>query len=98
MIAATGVLHHPAYPDIKGLSDFEGTMFHSARWDHDVSLAGKRVGVVGTGSTAIQIVAAVTPEVVLLVGLTSVLIGVAAGLVPAVWATRLPIASTIRNL
>ncbi len=62
VIAATGVLHHPAYPDIDGLNDFEGTLFHSARWDHGVSLAGKRVGVVGTGSTAIQIVAAVTPE------------------------------------
>jgi cation diffusion facilitator CzcD-associated flavoprotein CzcO len=63
VIAATGVLHHPAYPDIEGLEDFEGAMFHSARWDHDVSLAGERVGVVGTGSTAIQIVSAVVPDV-----------------------------------
>jgi cation diffusion facilitator CzcD-associated flavoprotein CzcO len=63
VIAATGVLHHPAYPDIEGLDSFEGTTFHSARWDHDVSLAGKRVGIIGNGSTAIQIVSALVDEV-----------------------------------
>ena len=63
VIAATGVLHHPAYPDIEGLDSFAGTTFHSARWDHDVPLAGKRVGVIGTGSTAIQIVSALIDEV-----------------------------------
>jgi len=63
VIAATGVLHHPAYPDIEGLDDFGGTAFHSARWNHDVSLEGKRVGIIGTGSTATQIVAAVADEV-----------------------------------
>jgi cation diffusion facilitator CzcD-associated flavoprotein CzcO len=62
VIAATGVLHHPAYPDFEGLDSFEGTAVHSARWDHGVSLAGKRVGVVGTGSSAIQIVSAVVAE------------------------------------
>ena len=63
VIAATGVLHHPSYPDIEGLDSFGGTAFHSARWNHDVPLAGKRVGVIGTGSTAIQIVAALVDEV-----------------------------------
>ncbi len=63
IIAATGVLHHPAYPDIEGLDSFAGAAFHSARWDHDVPLAGKRVGVVGTGSSAIQIVSALVDEV-----------------------------------
>jgi len=63
VIAATGVLHHPAYPDIEGLGCFEGASFHSARWDHEVSLAGKRVGVIGTGSSAIQIVSALVDEV-----------------------------------
>jgi cation diffusion facilitator CzcD-associated flavoprotein CzcO len=63
VIAATGVLHHPAYPDIPGLDDFEGTRFHSARWDHDVPLEGQRVGVIGTGSSAIQIVAALADRV-----------------------------------
>ena len=55
VIAATGVLHHPRVPEIDGLDDFQGAMFHSARWDHDVPLDGRRVGVIGTGSTAVQI-------------------------------------------
>ncbi len=63
VIAATGVLHHPAYPAIEGFDSFGGAAFHSARWNHDVPLAGKRVGVIGTGSSAIQIVAAVVDEV-----------------------------------
>jgi cation diffusion facilitator CzcD-associated flavoprotein CzcO len=63
VIAATGVLHHPAYPAIDGLDSFAGAAFHSARWNHGVPLAGKRVGVIGTGSSAIQIVAAVIDEV-----------------------------------
>jgi cation diffusion facilitator CzcD-associated flavoprotein CzcO len=63
VIAATGVLHHPAYPDIEGLASFEGAMFHSARWNHAVPLAGKRVGVIGTGSSAVQIVGALIDEV-----------------------------------
>ena len=56
VVAATGILHHPAYPDIQGLDSFKGDMFHTARWDHDVSLEGKRVGIIGTGSTATQII------------------------------------------
>ncbi len=63
VIAATGVLHHPAYPEIEGLDSFDGAAFHSARWDHEVPLAGKRVGVIGTGSTAIQIVSALIDDV-----------------------------------
>lgn len=56
LISATGILHHPRYPTIKGLDDFAGATFHSARWDHDVPLRGKRVAVIGTGSTGVQIV------------------------------------------
>ena len=63
VIAATGVLHHPSYPEIEGLESFAGHAFHSARWDHDVPLAGARVGVIGTGSTAVQITAAIVDEV-----------------------------------
>jgi cation diffusion facilitator CzcD-associated flavoprotein CzcO len=63
VIAATGVLHHPRLPDIDGLDSFEGAMFHSARWDHSVTLDGKRVGIIGTGSTAIQIVSAIVDRV-----------------------------------
>src|ERR1700722_5411609 len=43
VIAATGVLHHPKYPDLEGLRTFAGAQFHSARWDHDISLDGARV-------------------------------------------------------
>jgi cation diffusion facilitator CzcD-associated flavoprotein CzcO len=58
VIAATGVLHHPAYPNIAGLDDFKGAIFHSSRWDHTVPLDGQRVGVIGNGSTGVQIVSA----------------------------------------
>lgn len=63
VVAATGVLHHPRYPDIDGLDDFDGACFHSSRWDHTVAIDGKRVGVVGTGSTAVQITEAVVDRV-----------------------------------
>ena len=58
VIAASGVLHHPNLPDITGLDGFTGACFHSAQWDHAVPLDGRRVGVIGTGSTAIQITSA----------------------------------------
>ena len=63
VIAATGVLHHPRYPDIEGLETYQGAMFHSSRWDHRVPLDGARVGIVGTGSTAIQIVSGIVDRV-----------------------------------
>lgn len=55
VISATGILHHPRYPEIEGLADFAGPAFHSARWDHDLDLTDKRVGLIGTGSTGVQI-------------------------------------------
>lgn len=58
LVSATGVLRVPNMPDIEGLDSFEGASFHSARWDHSVSLRGKRVGVIGTGATGAQIVSA----------------------------------------
>lgn len=63
LVSATGILHHPRYPDIDGLAEFAGPAFHSSRWDHSVELAGKRVAVIGTGSTGAQIIAALAPEV-----------------------------------
>jgi cation diffusion facilitator CzcD-associated flavoprotein CzcO len=63
VIAATGVLHHPRYPDIDGIDEFAGACFHSSRWDHSVPLDGARVGIVGTGSTAIQMTSALVPRV-----------------------------------
>ena len=63
LVAATGGLSRPALPQIPGLDRFQGRMFHSARWDHDYELAGKRVAVIGTGASAIQFVPAIAPEV-----------------------------------
>jgi cation diffusion facilitator CzcD-associated flavoprotein CzcO len=63
VIAATGVLHHPSYPAIDGLDRFAGPVFHTARWDHSVPLEGARLGVIGTGSSAVQITGAVVDRV-----------------------------------
>ena len=63
VVAATGVLHHPNVADIPGLETFRGASFHTARWDHSVPLEGKRVGVIGTGSTAVQITCALAGKV-----------------------------------
>lgn len=63
VFSATGILHHPAIPDIPGLDTFAGATFHTARWDHSVSLDGKRVGIIGTGSTASQIIGAIAEQV-----------------------------------
>jgi cation diffusion facilitator CzcD-associated flavoprotein CzcO len=58
VIAATGVLHHPNYPDIAGIDEFQGSLFHSSLWDHSVALDGKRIGIIGNGSTGVQIISA----------------------------------------
>ena len=63
LVCACGQLSRPSVPPIDGLDDFTGPCFHSAEWDHSVDLAGKRVGVVGTGASAIQFVPAIAPEV-----------------------------------
>jgi cation diffusion facilitator CzcD-associated flavoprotein CzcO len=56
LICATGFLHHPRMPSIPGLGDFGGAVFHSARWDHDVAVRGRRIAVIGNGSTGVQLV------------------------------------------
>ncbi|WP_066736049.1 NAD(P)/FAD-dependent oxidoreductase [Cupriavidus sp. D384] len=56
LVSAAGHLSDPSYPDIPGLDKFKGKVFHSARWDHSYDYSGKRVGVLGTGASAIQIV------------------------------------------
>ncbi|WP_433031897.1 flavin-containing monooxygenase [Actinomycetospora sp. CA-053990] len=63
VVLATGQLNTPAIPPIPGADDFAGPTMHSARWDHDVDLHGKRVAVVGTGASAVQFVPAIAPEV-----------------------------------
>ncbi|MEU1598152.1 NAD(P)/FAD-dependent oxidoreductase [Streptomyces sp. NPDC005708] len=63
VVSATGPLSDPKVPDIPGLDGFPGKIFHSARWDHDYDLRGKRVAMVGTGASAIQIVPEIQPVV-----------------------------------
>src|SRR4051812_27752260 len=63
LVSATGPLVEPKIPDFPGLETFAGPAFHSARWDHDVDLKGKRVAAVGTGASAIQFVPAIAPDV-----------------------------------
>lgn len=63
LISAVGALCEPNLPDIKGINTFEGEIFHSSRWDHEADLTGKRVAVIGTGASAIQIVPSIATEV-----------------------------------
>lgn len=56
LVVGAGGLSEPRLPDIDGIEEFQGALFHSARWDHDVDLTGKRVAVIGTGASAIQII------------------------------------------
>jgi cation diffusion facilitator CzcD-associated flavoprotein CzcO len=60
LIAASGVLHHPNIPALPGLESFRGRAFHSARWDDAADLDGARVGVIGNGSTGVQLVGALS--------------------------------------
>jgi cation diffusion facilitator CzcD-associated flavoprotein CzcO len=66
VLAGVGGLVDPQYPDIPGLDDFRGDMFHTARWNHDVDLEGKRVSVIGTGASAVQVVPSIAPIVAVL--------------------------------
>ncbi|MEU7140157.1 NAD(P)/FAD-dependent oxidoreductase [Nocardia sp. NPDC046473] len=63
LVSAVGALCEPALPDIKGINDFQGELFHSARWNHDADLTGKRVAIIGTGASSIQIVPAIADKV-----------------------------------
>lgn len=56
LITGTGGLVEPKLPDVPGLDTFAGPVVHTARWDHDLEIAGRRVGVIGTGSSSIQVV------------------------------------------
>ena len=64
LVSAAGALSTPKLPDLAGLASFTGTVFHSAEWDHRQDLTGKRVAVIGTGASAIQIVPAIADRVV----------------------------------
>ncbi|MFB9236480.1 flavin-containing monooxygenase [Plantactinospora siamensis] len=63
LVVAAGPLSEPAVPDLPGLAGFAGEVFHSARWRHDLDLAGRRVAVIGTGASAIQFIPRIAPRV-----------------------------------
>jgi cation diffusion facilitator CzcD-associated flavoprotein CzcO len=63
VIGATGVFSQPKLPDIAGVETFAGPTLHTARWDHSVDLRAKRVAVIGTGASAIQVIPAIAPQV-----------------------------------
>ncbi|WP_216591280.1 flavin-containing monooxygenase [Streptomyces brasiliscabiei] len=62
LISAAGPWHEPLRPDVPGLADFPGPVFHSSRWRHDVDLTGARVAVIGSGASAVQFVPAIQPR------------------------------------
>jgi cation diffusion facilitator CzcD-associated flavoprotein CzcO len=63
LVSAVGALCEPNLPDIEGVHAYRGEIFHSARWNHDADLTGKRVAVIGTGASAIQIVPSIAAQV-----------------------------------
>jgi len=63
LVAGVGALHLPHTPELPGVGSFRGERFHSARWNHDYDLTGKRVAVIGTGASAIQFVPRIAPHV-----------------------------------
>jgi cyclohexanone monooxygenase len=63
VVNATGVLTQPRTPEIRGLDSFGGPTLHTARWDDSVPLAGRRVGIVGTGASAVQVIPEIAPQV-----------------------------------
>ncbi len=63
LISAVGQLNRPNFPDIAGRESFAGPTFHSAAWNHDLDLRGKRVAVIGTGASAVQFIPEIAPAV-----------------------------------
>ncbi|RBM15616.1 4-hydroxyacetophenone monooxygenase [Prauserella sp. PE36] len=63
LVAGVGALHLPQIPDLPGIERFQGRSFHSAQWDHDFDLRGKRVAVIGTGASAVQFVPQIAKDV-----------------------------------
>jgi cation diffusion facilitator CzcD-associated flavoprotein CzcO len=61
VVGATGVFTHPKPPDIPGVEDYAGTVMHTARWDHGQDLRGKRVAVIGTGASGVQVIPSIAP-------------------------------------
>ncbi len=102
LINAAGVLNVPKMPDIAGVDTFAGTTMHTARWDHGVDLAGKRVAVIGTGASAVQLIPEIAPIVRQLNVFQRTPIWCFPKLdmplpAPARWAMRLPLGSAVQR-
>lgn len=63
LVSAVGQLNRPSVPKIKGLEDFNGPAFHTGRWDHSVDIAGKKVAMIGTGASGMQVGPTIAPQV-----------------------------------
>lgn len=63
LLSGMGPLAEPSIPELPGIESFEGEVFHSAQWNHDLDLSGRKVAVIGTGASAIQFVPAIQPDV-----------------------------------
>jgi len=63
LVVATGILSQPVIPDFKGLNDFKGASFHTNLWDHSYDLKGKKVAIIGTGASSVQVVPAIAAQV-----------------------------------
>lgn len=63
LLSGMGPLAEPSIPQLPGIEQFEGEVFHSAQWNHDLDLSGRKVAVIGTGASAIQFVPAIQPDV-----------------------------------
>ena len=63
LVGATGIFTQPKPPEIPGVESFAGSTMHTARWDHDEDLRGRRVAIVGTGASAVQVIPSIAPEV-----------------------------------
>jgi cation diffusion facilitator CzcD-associated flavoprotein CzcO len=63
VVGATGVFTQPKPPDIPGLDTFAGAVMHTARWDHEEDLRGRKVAIIGTGASAVQVIPSIAPQV-----------------------------------
>ena len=63
VVSGVGGLVDPSYPEIEGLDEFGGEIFHTARWNHEYDLTGRNVAVIGTGASAVQVVPSIAPQV-----------------------------------
>ena len=102
LINAAGVLNVPKPPDIEGVDSFAGTTVHTARWDHNLDLTGKRVAVIGTGASAVQLIPEIAPVVQRLDVFQRTPIWCFPKLdlplpAPARWAMRLPFGSAVQR-